>query len=414
MLHAVHAAPSVVAACAEAARQLREITGFDRVMVYRFLEDDTGTVIAEDRRKDLPPFLGMHYPASDIPAPARKLFILKPLRVLVGIDNANAALVPVLNPTTAAPLDMSLCVLRAPSPIHVEYLRNMGVSASMSLSILRDGRLWGMIACHHDSDRRVSHAHRVACEALGDLLTVQIEAKELQDNLAETVRLHAWSVQALSHLGLGGALFDTLKGMGSWLMHFVPTIGVAVHVDGHTATFGQVPDEATLKILIDFLQTRTVEGVLATHKLDGYLESAPSPICGLLAVPVSREPGDVLMWFRPEIEQTFVWAGDPSKPVSIGPSGARLTPRGSFEAWIETVRGQSEPWSVTEMEAARAFGLALVKRPRSNTSTAPQPLATDAVEQRITDAIILSQDAGEALRQVIKTFDLLSERLGGQ
>ena len=412
MLNAVHAAPSVVAACAEVARQLRQITGFDRVMVYRFCEDDTGVVIAEDRREDLLPFLGLHYPASDIPAQARKLFLLNLLRVWVDTDKAPAAMLPALDPVTAAPLDMSRCVLRAASPIHMKYLRNMGVAASMALSILKDGRLWGMIACHHASERHVSHAHRVACEALGNLLTVQIDAKEHQDSLAETVRLHAWSIRALASLGAGGALFDTLQGMGLWLMQFVPAIGVVVHVDGHTATFGRVPDAATLEILIDFLETRTMDGVLATNKLDGYLQSMPSPICGLLAVPVSREPGDVLMWFRPEIVQTVAWAGNPTKPVGFGPSGDRLTPRASFAAWVETVRGHSEPWSGMEMEAARAFGLALVKRPRSNTSPAPQPLATDDVDLRIADAVLLAQNAGEVSRQLLKTLELLSESLG--
>ena len=143
------------ALCRLVAQQVRRFTGFDRVMVYRFLEDDSGEVIAEDRREDLLPYLGLRYPASDIPAQARRLYVLNTLRLKPDVNAQRVPLVPTRNPLTGEPLDMSYCVLRAMSPVHDEYLRNMGVAASMSISVLQDGRLWGLVACHHSTPHSV-------------------------------------------------------------------------------------------------------------------------------------------------------------------------------------------------------------------------------------------------------------------
>ena len=214
----VHRAPTLMAVCQAAAERLRALTGFDRVMVYRFRPDDAGAVIAEARRDDLPPYLGLTYPAADIPRQARRLFLLNPLRVRKGNEDAPSRLVPPVSPATGEPLDMSRCVLRATSPIHLEYLRNMGVSASLTLSIVQDGRLWGMFACHHAEPRYVPHAHRLACQALGHLLALQIEAKQQAEDAARELRMHAWILRALHTAAGSASLAEALRRLGGALL----------------------------------------------------------------------------------------------------------------------------------------------------------------------------------------------------
>jgi two-component system, chemotaxis family, sensor kinase Cph1 len=175
--------------CQRVASSVRRITGFDRVMVYRFLDDDSGSVIAEDRREDLIPFLGLRYPASDIPAQARRLYLINTLRLKADVEAHSAILIPSLNPITGAPLDMTFCILRAMSPIHVEYLRNMCVAASLSISIVKEGRLWGLIACHHTRARVLPHQTRMTCEVLARVFSSHIAAAEETDGHAQASAL---------------------------------------------------------------------------------------------------------------------------------------------------------------------------------------------------------------------------------
>jgi light-regulated signal transduction histidine kinase (bacteriophytochrome) len=425
MLAAVHLAPSLAAMGGEAVRHLRAITGFDRVMLYRFLPDGAGEVIAEDRRDDLEPFLSLRYPASDIPAQARRLFVLNPLRVWAGTDGDASPLVPALNEATAAPLDMSRCVLRAASPIHLEYLRNMGVGASMALSIVQDGALWGLIACHHMTPRRVPHAQRIVLEALGHLLAVQIKAKESEQRSAEMVRLQAWTVATLAALGASGGNAEALRSLGPRLLQFVGAEGAAVHLGGRTTTFGEAPDAALIASMADWLGSSRPGQVFATDRLPNdpaiSIDAFEATPYGLLAVPASRQAGDYVMWFRPEVVQTVTWAGDPTKAVTRGPSGNRLMPRGSFAAWADTMRGRAEPWSTVEVEAAQAFCLAVLEfAPRLLGDNAAsdyaaarhrQGLLTEEVERRVADAVLAARGADEQVRSLVATLQSLAEGL---
>ena len=171
------------------AQQVRHINGFDRVMIYQFDADGHGSVVAENKREDLEAFLGLHYPASDIPVQARKLYTLNLLRLIADVGYTPADIVPTINPATGALLDMSYCVLRSVSPIHVQYLKNMGVAASMSISILRDGELWGLIACHHHAPRFVAYDVRTACEFVGQVVSLQLATKQDSADAAYQIRL---------------------------------------------------------------------------------------------------------------------------------------------------------------------------------------------------------------------------------
>lgn len=353
----------IVAMSAEAARQVRALTGFDRVMVYRFDEDGAGEVIAEAARGDLERFLGLHYPASDIPQQARRLYIRNWLRI---IPDIGAAPVPVKPYTDANgdPLDLSHGMLRAVSPIHIEYLQNMGVGASMSVSILVRGKLWGLFACHHYSPRRISYTRRTAAELYGQMFSLLLESQE-----RETAAHFELNAREL-HDRLMGAIvsdsppFDVLVSFLDDFCEVISCDGVGVAVNGKYALRGSAPDEAQFTALIRFLNQASPSQIYGTHELQKRFEPAAAyadQAAGVLAVPISRSPRDYLVFFRKEAARTVNWAGDPSKPMSAGPLGDRLTPRKSFELWRETVRGQSVRWTDLDQRIAESLRVTMLE-----------------------------------------------------
>lgn len=341
--------------CQRAAEQVRAFTGYDRVMVYKFMEDDSGSVIAEDRREDLESFLGLHYPASDIPKQARTLYLKSWLRFVVDVNVEPVPLLPVLNPRTGAPLDMSHAVTRSTSPIHREYLRNMGVRASLSISLIKDGKLWGLVACHHYSAaKNLSHDQRMACEFLAHLLSLQMASKEMAEDNEYAVRInqaHARLVEAMAREG--SFWWRGLNEAGDELASYVEASGVAV-CGQQVRLFGSTPDEAQVKELVAWLKEHSDADIFTTNRLpELYPEADADVASGLLAAHVSKRLGECVLWFRPAEVMVVNWAGDPNKPVTVGEHGARLTPRQSFALWQETVENKSAPWKGVEVEAAR-------------------------------------------------------------
>jgi light-regulated signal transduction histidine kinase (bacteriophytochrome) len=361
LLAAVQVTASVDASCAAAATALRTATGFDRAMVYRFLPDQSGVIVAEDARAGLESFLGLHYPASDIPQQARELYRRNWLRTIPDIDYVAAPLLPPVNPRTQQPIDMSHCALRSVSPIHTEYLRNMGVSASLSASIVCQDRLWGMLVMHHYSPRHVSADLRIACETFAQMFSLHVEAK-MQ---AETSVLRLEYRRAREDLL--GSLTDA-RDIGAviagWdLRHYLGAAGAVVYLEGRQHRIGQAPAVAEIDALVAWLNGINRPLFATAHLAAQYAPAAAFPglASGLVAVGLSREPRDYVLWFRPEIGRTVRWAGDPSTSVKVGPLGARLTPRGSFAEWLEETKMQSAPWSEVDLEAAEALRVVLLE-----------------------------------------------------
>ncbi len=351
----LHEAKTLQQFCEAAARQVRQITGFDRVMMYRFDEDWNGTVIAEDRRDDLDSFLGLYFPASDIPRQAREIYLRNPLRLIADVHAEPVPVVPVLNPLTNRPLDMTFSVLRSVSPIHIEYLKNMGVAASMSIGIVREGRLWGLIACHHLSARYVPYDVRMACELFGQVVSLQVATKEESEDYEYRMTLKSRQASFVASMSTTGDFVQGLLDHHPNLLDFIDAQGVALCVDGDCFLLGQTPDEAEVRRLVDWLARHRNEAVFQTNALPAIYERAESfkqTASGLLAVPLSRVRKNYLCWFRPEVIQTVNWAGNPEKTVEAADDGLRLSPRKSFALWKETVRSQSLPWKACETEAA--------------------------------------------------------------
>jgi light-regulated signal transduction histidine kinase (bacteriophytochrome)/CheY-like chemotaxis protein len=348
---------------AEAARQVRALTGFDRVMVYRFDADGAGEVIAEAARSDLERFLGLHYPASDIPQQARALYLRNWLRIIPDIGAKPSQVKPYAD-ANGVPLDLSHSKLRAVSPIHIEYLQNMGVGASMSVSIISHGKLWGLFACHHYSPRRVSYARRTAAELYGQMFSLLLESQEREAAAHFELSARELHNRLMGAIASDSPPFDVLASFLDDFCEVISCDGVGVAVNGKYALRGSAPDEAQFTTLIRFLNQTSPSQVYASHQLQERFEPAEAYFdraAGVLAVPISRSPRDYLVFFRKEVARTVNWAGDPTKPMTSGPLGDRLTPRKSFELWKETVRGQSARWTDVDRRIAESLRVTMLE-----------------------------------------------------
>ena len=360
-LAAMRAASGLVALCPIISQTIASLSGFDRVMVYRFDADWHGEVIAETLSSpDVDSYLGLHYPASDIPAQARALYEKSWLRLIPMVDYIPAALDPPLDPQTGRPLDLSFAALRSVSPIHLEYLRNMGVGASMSVSLLVDGRLWGLVACHDHQAHFVPPAVRAACELFGQAASTEIAAKLETARLAELARAQTVQNRFFDVISDAGQdVFAALVHYTPQLLEFMGAAGAAVWVDGRCTLLGETPGREATEAIVDFLQTRELNPLLATDELSSLLPEAAAwtaAASGLLAVRLSRVEPHFVLWFRPEALVTVHWAGNPHKPVE---NDGQLHPRKSFADWQEIVRGRSLPWGEPELAGARELHQAL-------------------------------------------------------
>ena len=339
-------------------QQMRRVTEFERVMFYRFHEDGHGSVDAEAKAPELEPYLGLHYPASDIPAQARELYRKNWVRLIFDGRAKPARVVPTLRADTGGPLDLSFSVLRSVSPIHLEYMANMGVRASMSISLVVRDRLWGLISClNHTGPRRVSQETRMACEFLGRLTSLQIAALEDSDQLAQRAARRATEedlARAMRESPPEVNVLEALLARPKELMGIVSAGGVAVVSGGEVVTRGHTPLPPLIQDIAAWVDQNEGFRPFATASLGGAFPPArvsSDVASGLLTFALPGASPRRLLWFRPEFIQTVSWGGDPNKPVAA-PSGDRLRPRHSFALWREEVRLRSHPWTASNLEAA--------------------------------------------------------------
>jgi two-component system, chemotaxis family, sensor kinase Cph1 len=339
-------------------QQMRRVTGFDRVMFYRFHEDGHGSVDAEAKDPTLEPYLGLHYPASDIPVQARQLYYKNWLRLIFDSKAKPSRVVPTLRPDTGGPLDLGFSVLRSVSPIHLEYMANMGVRASMSISLVVRDRLWGLISClNHSGPHRVSQETRMACEFLGRLTSLQLAALDDSDQLAQRAGRRAPEEDLARAMRESPAEVNVLEALLSCpkeLMGIVKAGGVAVVSGGEVTTRGQTPPHALIQEIAAWVDDAEGLRPFATDSLSRLfprVEEAGDVASGLLTFALPGGSRRRLLWFRPELIQTVSWGGDPNKPVAALP-GDRLRPRHSFALWREEVRLRSHPWTPSNLEAA--------------------------------------------------------------
>lgn len=339
---------------------IQTMTGFDRVMGYRFLSNGSGEVVAETRRDDLPSYLQQRYPAGDIPEQARRLYVLNPIRQIAHVAAAAVPIDPPYHPVTGSPYDLSYSVLRSVSPIHIEYLTNMGVAASMSISIIVNGKLWGLFACHHMTPYRTSHAVRLSSTVLTQVVSMLIMQVEGKQRLAAEMRIADLRARIAAQLAEAE---DPLAGMLKAqhdIAGLVDSEAAWVIVDREVlALHGAEPSnrDALLALADEMANARSE--LLATASLRTDFPALPpinTPVgaaCGCLAIQMIGDKRITIVWLRDEFVDTINWAGPLDKVIAHGPHGPRLTPRGSFEVWKQTVRGTSREWTDADRFAVR-------------------------------------------------------------
>lgn len=357
MLQRLHAAKSLEALYDVSVNEIQAITGYDRVLIYRFEEEGHGQVIAEASSPSMEVFQGLFFPASDIPEQARELYRTNWLRIIPDADYQPVPLVPKLRPDTGQPLDLSFASLRSVSPIHCQYMKNMGVLSSMSISLLKDDKLWGLISCGHRQPLHVPHELRSACQTIGQVLSLQIsamEALEVSRQREEKVDTLALLNQAM--IDSPENVFDGLAQQPALLMALTHAGGVAIIEDKQLHRYGNCPEPEEIRALHKWLQSSS-QKVFSSHQLSLVYPPAEAftrVASGVLAMSLPKPVDNGVIWFRPEVKESINWSGDPSKPLNMedSESGLRLRPRTSFEIWKVEMAGISTQWTPGDLFAA--------------------------------------------------------------
>ncbi|MFL9825015.1 HWE histidine kinase domain-containing protein [Rhodoplanes sp. SY1] len=407
-----------------AARELRALTGFDRVMVYRFDDDGSGEVVGEAVDPGRGTFLGLHYPASDIPRQARRLYTRNVLRLIADID---ARPVPVVSASADDPtLDLSMSMLRSVSSIHVEYLRNMGVRASMSVSILRDGKLWGLFACHHYAPHRVAFGRRSAAELFAQVFALALENRERAVEAAFEARAQALHQRLVGTMARESTRFESVVAHLDEMADLLACDGVGVWTGGRATLKGLTPTAEEFSDLVAHIDAQAFDRVHARYDIGADHPPARAfaeRAAGMLVVPLSRPARDYLIFFRREIARTVTWAGDPNAPKVFGPNGDRLTPRKSFDLWKETVTGQSLPWLPVECRIAEQLRVSLLEvilqlsdltEEERRRAVARQDLLIAELNHRIRNILGLIRGVITQSRDSATTIETFTEVVGGR
>jgi two-component system, chemotaxis family, sensor kinase Cph1 len=412
--------------CEAVSEEVRSLTGLDRVMVYKFHEDGHGEVFAESRRSDLEPWLGLHYPAEDIPQPAREIFRRIWSRPVPEVGAELAELVPLTNPRTGRALSMLHCALRGPSVMYTEYLQNMGVKAALTLSLRRGGELWGLIAGHHYAGpAHFSYRARAACELFAQVASLEHHAAEEREQLVYRVRLESVQEQLVARAVLAQDLTVIAAG-GPTLLDAIDASGAALYHQQRWWRLGNTPSEPALDALAEWLLTEPKFGTAsraffasASLARDYPPAAAYADVAsGLLAIPLGTEHESLIFWFRPETLAIVNWGGNPhDKPMVTGPNGPRLTPRKSFELYVESVRQRALPWQPGEIDGAcrlRLLLLEMVASQADRLATLNAALAQTNEELRAF-AYVASHDLKEPLRGIHKyARELLEDALSNE
>ncbi|GAB3533976.1 hypothetical protein GCM10027443_20350 [Pontibacter brevis] len=348
-----------------AADEIKKFTRFDRVLVYQFDEQWNGIVIGQAREADMADYMDLRFPASDVPKQARDLYFSNPYRLIPTRDYVPVRLIPVINPLTQRFTDLSDSNLRSVAGVHLEYLANLNIMASMSLPLIIDNKLWGLVSCHHKSPKNPSYELRSAMELLSGIVSAQIASKEREKTIMLQAQLRGVHARLLEQLYTVPDFADGLLTGATNLQELLNLTGVAVLFEGSIRTSGSTPGNQELKELAAWLRRNKKDGVFATDTLPKqYVQSKnyKDQASGLIALPINAEQGEYILGFRPEVIQTVNWGGNPNNAIQLEPDGKTYHPRNSFATYQETVKYTSLPWLAEETDAAEALRSAVLEK----------------------------------------------------
>jgi chemotaxis family two-component system sensor kinase Cph1 len=332
--------------------KIKDLIEYDRVMVYQFGEDGHGKIIAEAKIDILEPFLDLHYPASDIPKQAREMYKLNLTRIIADVNSIDSTLI---TNSTQIPLDLTHAGLRAVSPIHIQYLRNMGVASSFSISLLAGGELWGMIVCHNYSPRFINYKAREAAKLLGQVLSSALEYRQGEQDSELFQSFNNGVNELIEQLEKQDDIALALTNHTLSIKNVTSATGAALVFDNKIITIGLTPTEPQIASIAEWLKVNMSDTTYYTHRFPQIFSPAAdysNVASGLLACLLSRDLGEFVIWFKPEQINHMNWAGNPVKPVEVNGDGImQLSPRKSFESWSEIVKGTSQKWNRAEVTA---------------------------------------------------------------
>lgn len=398
-----------------AAQQIKNLIGYDRIMIYKFLEDGHGEVIAEVKERHLEPFLGLHYPASDIPKQARELYKVNLTRIITDVNTEASPILTLAINGQAEPLDLTHAELRAVSPIHIQYLKNMGVASSFSISLLYRDELWGLIACHNYTPRFINYKAREASKLIGQIISSALEYKQDEENIVKSLDFNT-AYEALSIiLRNGGNVAYAISGHETTLMNMADATGAVVVYEDKITTLGVTPSKEQISELVTWLLNHMDDRIFYTHQLPEIFQPAQeysAVASGLLACSLSKELGEILIWFKPEKIATINWAGNPNKPVETNDNGLlNLSPRRSFEVWSQTVKHTSARWNqeeITNVLRLREEVVYAINREANEIRTLNEKLK-QAYEELDTFSFTISHDLRTPLSTIKNYSELLLE-----
>ena len=348
--------PSLEALLAVFVDEIQGLTGFDRVHVYQFDEQGAGEVVAEARQDHLTPYLGLHFPAWDIPAQARALYALQLVRIIPDLSAPPVVIVPALHPTTQQPLDLSLATLRSVDPCCVTYHQNMGTRALLVASMMTEQKLWGLLTCHHSTAKQIPPNIRAACDLLVQLTASELESKLRQADLTQQTQVHALQSELIQSIAEADNFIDALIKPEMRLLDLVNATGAAVCLGDEITLLGQTPPLEQTRSLVEWINQEIADTPFHTNclaKVYPGAEAFKTTASGLLFLRISKVQRYGIFWFRPEVLQTISWGGNPNDSLLIDDAGQpQLCPRHSFERWQETVCNTSLPWHSIDLRSA--------------------------------------------------------------